>query len=95
MTIATNSNGELDYPLAVELAALASAGITPAAWPKSITYRNSRHHCATWWHNVVGYDWEMVAKYLGHKHIGITQAYYVRAGDDADEQAQRLLRRQR
>jgi len=38
------------------------------AWPKTIVYRNLRHHAATkWFHEQLGESWEVVAQYLGDK----------------------------
>lgn len=53
------------------------------AWPKTIVYRNLRHHAATkWFHDELGEPWEVVAQYLGDKLTTILN-HYVRAGEDA------------
>ncbi|HWJ65257.1 MAG TPA: hypothetical protein VNT31_01140 [Nocardioides sp.] len=53
------------------------------AWPKSIVYRNLRHHAATrWFHDELGEPWEVVAQYLGDKLTTVLN-HYVRAGEDS------------
>ncbi|MCW2767697.1 MAG: hypothetical protein JWO11_3656 [Nocardioides sp.] len=53
------------------------------AWPRTIVYRNLRHHAATkWFHEELGESWEVVAQYLGDKLTTILN-HYVRAGEDA------------
>lgn len=53
------------------------------AWPKTIVYRNLRHHAATkWFHDELGEPWEVVAQYLGDKFTTVLN-HYVRAGEDA------------
>lgn len=53
------------------------------AWPKTIVYRNLRHHAATkWFHEELGEPWEVVAQYLGDK-LTTVLSHYVRAGEDA------------
>lgn len=53
------------------------------AWPKTIVYRNLRHHAATkWFHDQLGEPWEVVAQYLGDKLTTVLN-HYVRAGEDA------------
>ena len=53
------------------------------AWPRTIVYRNLRHHAATkWFHEELGEPWEVVAQYLGDK-ITTVLNHYVRAGEDA------------
>lgn len=53
------------------------------AWPKTIVYRNLRHHAATkWFHDVLGEPWEVVTQYLGDKLTTVLN-HYVRAGEDA------------
>jgi hypothetical protein len=53
------------------------------AWPKTIVYRNLRHHAATkWFHEELGESWEVVAQYLGDKLTTVLD-HYVRAGEDA------------
>ncbi|MFC5993893.1 hypothetical protein ACFQE5_06685 [Pseudonocardia hispaniensis] len=53
------------------------------AWPKTIVYRNLRHHAATkWFHEELGEPWEVVAQYLGDKLTTVPN-HYVRAGEDA------------
>jgi hypothetical protein len=53
------------------------------AWPRSIVYRNLRHHAATkWFHEELGESWEVVAQYLGDKLTTVLN-HYVRAGEDA------------
>ncbi|MGH3496192.1 MAG: hypothetical protein ACRDP1_01840 [Nocardioidaceae bacterium] len=53
------------------------------AWPKTIVYRNMRHHAATkWFHDELGEPWEVVAQYLGDKLTTVLN-HYVRAGEDA------------
>ncbi len=53
------------------------------AWPRTIVYRNLRHHAATkWLHDELGEPWEVVAQYLGDKLTTVLN-HYVRAGEDA------------
>ena len=53
------------------------------AWPRTIVYRNLRHHAATrWFHEEMGEPWEVVALYLGDK-LTTVLSHYVRAGEDA------------
>ena len=53
------------------------------AWPRTIVYRNLRHHAATkWFHDEFGEPWEVVAQYLGDKLTTVLN-HYVRAGEDA------------
>ena len=53
------------------------------AWPKTIVYRNLRHHAATkWFHEELGEPWEVVAQYLGDRLTTVLN-HYVRAGEDA------------
>ncbi|MEP6814344.1 MAG: hypothetical protein ABI873_02195 [Marmoricola sp.] len=53
------------------------------AWPRTIVYRNLRHHAATkWFHEQLGEPWEVVAQYLGDKLTTVLH-HYVRAGEDA------------
>jgi hypothetical protein len=53
------------------------------AWPRTIVYRNLRHHAATkWFHEELGESWEVVAQYLGDKLTTVLN-HYVRAGEDA------------
>jgi integrase len=53
------------------------------AWPRTIVYRNLRHHTATkWFHEELGEPWEVVAQYLGDKLTTVLN-HYVRAGEDA------------
>jgi len=53
------------------------------AWPKTIVYRNLRHHAATkWFHDELGEPWEVVAQYLGDKLTTVLN-HYVRAVEDA------------
>jgi hypothetical protein len=53
------------------------------AWPKTIVYRNLRHHAATkWFHDELGEPWEVVAQYLGDKLTTVLN-HYVRASEDA------------
>lgn len=53
------------------------------AWPRTIVYRNLRHHAATkWFHEELGEPWEAVAHYLGDKLTTVLN-HYVRAGEDA------------
>jgi hypothetical protein len=53
------------------------------AWPKTIVYRNLRHHAATkWFHDELSEPWEVVAQYLGDKLTTVLN-HYVRAGEDA------------
>lgn len=50
------------------------------SWPKTIVYRNLRHHAATkWFHEELGEPWEVVAQYLGDKLTTVLN-HYVRAG---------------
>lgn len=52
-------------------------------WPLDIPYRNLRHFAAThWWHDTCGYDWEVVAAFLGDE-LTTVLSHYVRAGADA------------
>lgn len=61
------------------------------AWPKSIVYRNLRHHAATkWFHEELGEPWEVVAQYLGDKLTTVLN-HYVRAGEDALRDSVRKL----
>lgn len=50
-------------------------------WPKSIPFRNARHHTATWWHGL-GFPWVDVASWLGHD-VQTCLDHYVRPADDA------------
>ncbi|CAN5184759.1 hypothetical protein BH18ACT9_BH18ACT9_06650 [soil metagenome] len=53
------------------------------AWPRTIVYRNLRHHAATrWFHKELREPWEVVAQYLGDKLTTVLN-HYVRAGEDA------------
>ena len=53
------------------------------SWPRTIVYRNLRHHAATkWFHEDLGEPWEVVAQYLGDKLTTVLN-HYVRAGEDA------------
>ena len=53
------------------------------AWPRTIVYRNLRHHAATkWFHEELGEPWEVVAQYLGDKLTTVLN-HYVRAGEDS------------
>jgi len=53
------------------------------AWPRTVVYRNLRHHAATkWFHEELGEPWEVVALYLGDKLTTVLN-HYVRAGEDA------------
>jgi hypothetical protein len=53
------------------------------AWPRTIVYRNLRHHAATkWFHEELDESWEVVAQYLGDKLTTVLN-HYVRAGEDA------------
>ncbi|HSK55479.1 MAG TPA: hypothetical protein VK908_09500 [Jiangellales bacterium] len=53
------------------------------AWPRTIVYRNLRHHAATkWFQEELGEPWEVVAQYLGDKLTTVLN-HYVRAGEDA------------
>ncbi|GAA2129142.1 hypothetical protein [Nocardioides bigeumensis] len=53
------------------------------AWPRTIVYRNLRHHAATkWFHDELGEPWEVVAQYLGDKFTTVLN-HDVRAGEDA------------
>ena len=53
------------------------------AWPRTIVYRNLRHHAATkWFHDELGEPWEVVAQDLGDKLTTVLN-HYVRAGEDA------------
>jgi hypothetical protein len=53
------------------------------AWPRTIVYRNLRHHAATrWFHEELGESWEVVAQYLGDKLTTVLN-HYVRAGEDS------------
>lgn len=59
------------------------------AWPRRIPFRNARHYCATWWKRK-GLDWEEIADFLGNSYQTCLN-YYVRAADDAEQRARRLL----
>jgi hypothetical protein len=53
------------------------------AWPRTIVYRNLRHHAATkWFHEELGEPWEVVAQYLGARLTTVLN-HYVRAGEYA------------
>ncbi len=53
------------------------------AWPRTIVYRNLRHHAATrWFHEELGESWEVVAQYVGDTLTTVLN-HYVRAGEDA------------
>ena len=53
------------------------------AWPRTVVYRNLRHHAATkWFHEELGESWEVVAQYLGDKLTTVLN-HYVRADEDA------------
>ena len=53
------------------------------AWPRTIVYRNLRHHAATsWFHEEMGEPWEVVALYLGDK-LTTVLSHHVGAGEDA------------
>jgi hypothetical protein len=53
------------------------------AWPRTIVYRNLRHHAATkWFREELAEPWEVVALYLGDKLTTVLN-HYVRAGEDA------------
>ena len=61
------------------------------AWPRTIVYRNLRHHAATkWFHEELGESWEVVAQYLGDKLTTVLN-HYVRAGEDALRDSVRKL----
>lgn len=61
------------------------------AWPRTIVYRNLRHHAATrWFHEELGEPWEVVAQYLGDKLTTVLN-HYVRAGEDALRDSVRKL----
>lgn len=50
------------------------------AWPRTIVYRNLRHHAAiNWFHEELGESWEVVAQNLGDKLTTVLN-HYVRAG---------------
>lgn len=52
-------------------------------WPRTIVYRDLRHHAATkWFHEELGGSWEIVAQYLGDKLTTVLN-HYVRGGEDA------------
>jgi hypothetical protein len=61
-------------------------------WPRSIVYRNARHHCATWWHDVLGFSWRLVATYLGNE-VATLHAHYLRTGEDEEEASRTALDR--
>lgn len=61
------------------------------AWPRTIVYRNLRHHAATkWFHEELGESWEVVAQYLGDTLTTVLN-HYVRAGEDALRDSVRKL----
>ena len=60
-------------------------------WPVAITYRNMRHHAATFWHDELGHDWPDVALFLGDQLTTVLN-HYVRAGADALKRAVTNLR---
>ncbi|GAA4380721.1 hypothetical protein [Nocardioides caricicola] len=60
-------------------------------WPVSITYRNMRHHAATFWHDELGHDWPDVALFLGDELTTVLN-HYVRAGADVLKRAVKNLR---
>lgn len=61
------------------------------AWPRTIVYRNLRHHAATrWFHEQLGEPWEVVVMYLGDRLTTVLN-HYVRAGEDALRQTVNTL----
>lgn len=53
------------------------------AWPRTIVYRNLRHHAATsWFQEEMGEPWEVVALYLGDR-LTTVLSHHVGAGEDA------------
>jgi integrase len=56
----------------------------PNLRPRHSNY-SLRHHAATWMHQVAGFEWEDVSRYMGHHSVAFTYAVYVRSGADADE----------
>lgn len=61
------------------------------AWPNFITYRNMRHHAATWWHDELSLEWSDVALFLGDKLTTVLD-HYVLPGADALTNATEKLR---
>ncbi len=59
-------------------------------WPKHITYRNLRHHAATFWHDELGRDWVDVAAFLGDELKTVLE-HYVLPSDRALEETIRQL----
>ncbi|MDZ7732832.1 MAG: tyrosine-type recombinase/integrase [Acidimicrobiia bacterium] len=57
--------------------------------PRHTNY-SLRHHAAVWMHDVAGFDWADVSRYLGHHSVAFTYAVYVRSGADADDRNRRL-----
>lgn len=61
------------------------------AWPRTIAYRNLRHHAATkWWYEELGEPWEVVAQYLGDKLTTVFN-HYIRVGEDVLRDSVRKL----
>lgn len=63
------------------------------AWPRTIVYRNLRHHAATkWFYEELEESWEVVAQYLGDKLTTVLN-HYVRVGEDSLHDSVRKLDR--
>ncbi|USY17847.1 hypothetical protein NE857_21265 [Nocardiopsis exhalans] len=64
------------------------------AWPRTIVYRNLRHHAATkWFHEELEESWEVVAQYLGDKLTTVLN-HYVRTDEDTLRDSVRKLESQ-
>lgn len=55
----------------------------PDLRPRHSNY-SLRHHAAVWMHDVAGFDWTDVSRYLGHHSVAFTYAVYVRSGSEAE-----------
>ncbi|MFE4001472.1 hypothetical protein ACFX43_22085 [Nocardioides sp. YIM B13467] len=60
------------------------------AWPNFITYRNMRHHAATWWHDELGLEWSDVALFLGDKLTTVLDHYVLPGADALKNAAEKL-----
>lgn len=63
----------------------------PDLRPRHTNY-SLRHHAAVWMHDVAGFDWTDVSRYLGHHSVAFTFAVYVRSGAEADERNRNRLK---
>jgi len=62
----------------------------PDLRPRHTNY-SMRHHAAVWMHDVAGFDWTDVSRYLGHHSVAFTYAVYVRSGSEAEARNRALL----